>query len=77
MVEAARNGKLVISILELSADALQTLIAKDAEQSDVLMPAFLLRRLAQISEGLGNVVVLGSQNSSNTCGAVLSPEENL
>jgi thioredoxin reductase (NADPH) len=52
--------------LELSADALRTLIAKDAELSDILMRAFLLRRVALISEGLGNVVVLGSQHSSNT-----------
>jgi thioredoxin reductase (NADPH) len=52
--------------LELSADALRSLIAKDAELSDILMRAFLLRRVAMISEGLGNVVVLGSQHSSNT-----------
>src|ERR1700692_491680 len=52
--------------LELSADALRTLIGKDAELSDIFMRAFLLRRVALISEGLGNVVVLGSQHSSNT-----------
>jgi thioredoxin reductase (NADPH) len=52
--------------LELSADALHTLIAKDAELSDIFMRAFLLRRVALISEGLGNVVVLGSQHSSST-----------
>jgi thioredoxin reductase (NADPH) len=52
--------------LELSADALRTLIAKDAELSDILMRAFILRRVALISEGLGNVIVLGSQHSSNT-----------
>jgi thioredoxin reductase (NADPH) len=52
--------------LELSADALRALIAKDAELSDIFMRAFLLRRVALISEGLSNVVVLGSQHSSNT-----------
>ncbi len=52
--------------LELSADALRAVIAKDAELSDIFMRAFLLRRVALISEGLGNVVVLGSQHSSNT-----------
>ncbi|MGA8289206.1 MAG: FAD-dependent oxidoreductase [Acidobacteriaceae bacterium] len=52
--------------LELSADVLRTLIAKDAELSDIFMRAFLLRRVAMISEGLGNVAVLGSQHSSNT-----------
>ncbi len=52
--------------LELSTDALRTLIAKDAELSDIFMRAFLLRRVALISEGLGNVIVLGSRHSSNT-----------
>ncbi len=52
--------------LELSADALRSLIAKDAELSDIFMRAFLLRRIALISEGLGDVIVLGSQHSSNT-----------
>lgn len=52
--------------LELSADQLRALIAKDAELSDVLMRAFLLRRIVLISEGWGNVVILGSRYSSNT-----------
>jgi thioredoxin reductase (NADPH) len=52
--------------LEITADALRMLIAKDAELSDIFMRAFILRRVALISEGLGNVVVLGSQHSSNT-----------
>ena len=52
--------------LEISADALRMLIAKDAELSDIFMRAFLLRRVALISGGLGNVIVLGSQHSSNT-----------
>ncbi|MGD0369433.1 MAG: FAD-dependent oxidoreductase [Acidobacteriaceae bacterium] len=52
--------------LELSADALRTLIAKDAELSELFMRAFLLRRVALISAGLGNAIVLGSQHSSNT-----------
>ena len=52
--------------LEIGADELRTLIAKDAELSDIFMRAFLLRRVAMISGGLGNVAVLGSQHSSNT-----------
>ena len=52
--------------LEITADALRTLIAKDAELSDIFMRAFLLRRVAMIAGGLGNVAVLGSQHSSNT-----------
>ena len=45
---------------------MRAVIAKDAELSDIFMRAFLLRRVALISEGLGNVIVLGSQHSSNT-----------
>ncbi|HEY1985653.1 MAG TPA: FAD-dependent oxidoreductase [Terracidiphilus sp.] len=52
--------------LEIGTDELRTLIAKDAELSDIFMRAFLLRRVAMISGGLGNVAVLGSQHSSNT-----------
>ena len=52
--------------LEISADALRALIARDSELSDIFMRAFLLRRVALISKGLGNVIVLGSQHSSNT-----------
>lgn len=52
--------------LELSAEAFRTLIAKDAELSDIFMRAFLVRRVALISEGLGNVVIVGSKHSSNT-----------
>lgn len=60
--QVAESGEF----LELSADALRSLIAKDAELSDIFMRAFLLRRIALISEGLGNVIVLGSQHSSST-----------
>ncbi len=65
---ALSRGRVAESgeFLELSADALRTLIAKDAELSDIFMRAFILRRVALISEGLGNAIVLGSQHSSNT-----------
>jgi thioredoxin reductase (NADPH) len=52
--------------LEIAADAFRTLIARDSELSDIIMRAFLLRRVALISGGMGNVAVLGSQHSSNT-----------
>jgi thioredoxin reductase (NADPH) len=52
--------------LELSADALRSLIAKDAELSEIFMRAFILRRVALITEGLGNVVIMGSRHSANT-----------
>ena len=52
--------------LEVTPDALRTLIAKDAELSDIFMRAFILRRAAMISAGWGNVTILGSQHSSDT-----------
>jgi len=52
--------------LELSPDALRTLIAKDSELSDIFMRAFLLRRVTLISEGMGNVTMLGSRYSADT-----------
>src|SRR5258706_194701 len=52
--------------LELSNDNLRALVAKDADLSEVLMRAFILRRVELIRQGLGNLVVLGSQHSART-----------
>jgi thioredoxin reductase (NADPH) len=52
--------------LEVSGDSLRSLIARDAELSDIFMRAFIYRRLALIEGGLGNVIILGSRHSANT-----------
>ena len=52
--------------LEVSVTALRSLIARDAELSDIFMRAFIQRRLALVTEGMGNVIILGSRYSSNT-----------
>jgi thioredoxin reductase (NADPH) len=52
--------------LELSNDALRALVGRDAELSEIFMRAFILRRIALISRGLGNVILMGSQHSANT-----------
>jgi len=52
--------------LEIGADALHTLIARDSELSDIFMRAFILRRQALIREGLSNIVILGSRHSADT-----------
>lgn len=52
--------------LELSADALHSLIARDEGLSDIFMRAFILRRVTLITEGLGNVIIMGSRYSANT-----------
>src|SRR4051812_37961814 len=52
--------------IELTTDALRSLIARDSELSEIVMRAFILRRLALIRENLGNVIVMGSRHSADT-----------
>ena len=52
--------------LELGGDALRSLVARDAELSEILMRAFILRRLALVNAGFGNIVLLGSRHSAQT-----------
>lgn len=52
--------------LELSGDGLRALVARDAELSEVFMRAFILRRLELVSQGQGNIILLGSRHSANT-----------
>ncbi|HUB77341.1 MAG TPA: FAD-dependent oxidoreductase [Bryobacteraceae bacterium] len=52
--------------LELSGEALRSLVARDAELSEILMRAFILRRLTLVNLGLGNVILLGSRHSAGT-----------
>ena len=52
--------------LELSPENLRVLVARDTELSEILMRAFILRRLEMIRQGWGTLVVLGSQHSART-----------
>jgi len=52
--------------LELTGEALRRLVARDAELSELLLRAFILRRVELISHGFGNVVLLGSRHSAQT-----------
>lgn len=52
--------------LEVGGEGLRSLIAKDAELSDIFMRAFILRRLALVKGGLGNLTLMGSRHSANT-----------
>jgi thioredoxin reductase (NADPH) len=52
--------------LEHSPEGLRSLVARDAEMSEIIMRAFILRRLALINHHLGNVVLMGSRHSANT-----------
>jgi thioredoxin reductase (NADPH) len=52
--------------LELSGEALRSLVARDAELSEIFMRAFILRRLALVRRGQGGLTLLGSRHSANT-----------
>jgi thioredoxin reductase (NADPH) len=52
--------------LEVSNQDLRTLVARDAELSEIFMRAFILRRVELINRGAGNVVLLGSRHSAQT-----------
>ncbi len=53
-------------VLELPGEALRTLVAKDAELSEIFMRAFILRRLKLVNEGKSNLALLGSRHSADT-----------
>jgi thioredoxin reductase (NADPH) len=62
------RGRVTVGgeFLEISADGLRSIVAKDAELSEIFMRAFILRRLALISRGQGNVIVMGSRHCAST-----------
>ncbi|MBV9404365.1 MAG: FAD-dependent oxidoreductase, partial [Acidobacteriaceae bacterium] len=71
MISAGRSlvrGRVTAAgeFLEVGADDLRSLIGKDAELSDIFMRAFILRRLALISRGYGNLILMGSRHSART-----------
>lgn len=53
-------------ILEVRPDELRVLVAREAGLSEILLRAFILRRLMLINKQLGNVVVVGSRHSADT-----------
>ena len=55
-------------VLEIPQEQLRTVIQTEADLSEILMRAFILRRLLLIERGFGDVVLLGSRHSANTLG---------
>lgn len=53
-------------VIEVNRESLLQLIQTDSELSEILMRAFLLRRLELITRGYGDVVVLGSMHCAGT-----------
>ena len=65
---ALARGRVTSSgeFLEMTSDNLRALVARDAELSEILMRAFILRRVTLINRGQGNVVLMGSRHSAQT-----------
>lgn len=53
-------------VIELDREQMLVLIQTDAELSEILMRAFILRRSELIARGLGDVVVIGSAHCAGT-----------
>src|SRR6185295_16706033 len=53
-------------VIEVARDALLNLVQTDGELGEILMRAFILRRVELIARGFGDVVLLGSVHCSGT-----------
>src|SRR5438874_11512991 len=53
-------------VIELDREQLLALVQTDSELSELIMRAFILRRVELIARGFGNVVLLGSNHCAGT-----------
>jgi thioredoxin reductase (NADPH) len=61
-IRARQDGKIV----QLSRESFLTLLQADAELSEILMRAFILRRTALLVQGMGDATLVGSSHSAAT-----------
>jgi thioredoxin reductase (NADPH) len=54
------------AVLELTRENVMSLMAKDSELGEILMGAFVARRLLMIQLGEGNVILFGTRGSART-----------
>jgi thioredoxin reductase (NADPH) len=54
------------NVIELNRKQMLNLIQTDAELSDILMRAFILRRVELIAAGVGDIILIGSTYSADT-----------
>jgi thioredoxin reductase (NADPH) len=54
------------AVIAVDRDALRTLVQRDLELSEVLMRAFILRRIGLLSQATNDMVLLGSRHSAGT-----------
>jgi thioredoxin reductase (NADPH) len=61
-IRARQDGQLV----EVARDNILALVQADAELSEILMRAFILRRAELLAQGIGDVTLVGSSYSAET-----------
>ena len=61
-IRATESGE----VIEVDREHLLSLIQTDSELSDILMRAFILRRVELIAQGVGDVVLAGSSHCAGT-----------
>jgi thioredoxin reductase (NADPH) len=61
-VRATKQGELI----ELDRQHMLSLLQTDAELGEILMRAFILRRVELVAAGVGDVVLIGSMHSAGT-----------
>jgi thioredoxin reductase (NADPH) len=71
MLSARRNlvrGRVAAdgTLVTVDREHLRTLVQRDSELSEILMRAFILRRVALVADGVTDMVLLGSRHSAST-----------
>src|SRR6185369_9393075 len=61
-IRAAEAGE----VIEIERERLLTLVQADSELSDILIRAFILRRIQLVAQGVSDVVLVGSTNCAGT-----------
>jgi len=61
-IRARQDGE----IIELARESFLTLVQTDAELSEILMRAFILRRVELLAQGIGDATLVGSSHSADT-----------
>jgi thioredoxin reductase (NADPH) len=61
-VRATKPGK----VIELDHQHMLTLVQTDAELGEILMRAFILRRVELVAAGVGDIILIGSTHSAGT-----------
>ena len=54
------------NVIEMDRQSMMALLQSDTEIGDILMRAFILRRVELVAAGVGDVVLIGSSNSART-----------